>query len=100
MSKEKIVEAVGSADNGGRGLSAAIEEAMQQAVLDINAMGIADDTPGERLAVILGPEWADKVGSDAIRAAKAEARLRVRRERAAQDEATRAAAAEVLANEG
>lgn len=100
MSKVKIAEAVGSADNGGRGLSAAIEAAMAQAVLDMNAMGIADDTPGERLAKILGPEWADKVGADAIRGAKTDARLRVRKEWAERDEAERQAAAEALAKEG
>lgn len=100
MSKVKIAEAVGSADNGGRGLSAAIEAAMAQAVLDMNAMGIADDTPGERLAEILGPEWAHLVGADAIRGAKADARLRVRKEWAAAAEADRAAAAEALAKEG
>lgn len=100
MTKAKIVEAVGAADNGGRGLSAAIEAAQAQAVLDMNAMGIADDTPGERLAEILGPEWAHLVGADAIRGAKTDARMRVRREWAERDEAERAAAAEVLANEG
>lgn len=70
-----IVEAVGSADNGGRELSRRIEGAMGDAVRQVMAMGIADDTPSHRVAEILGVKDDGRIGADIIRAAKQEARV-------------------------
>lgn len=75
-----VAETAGTADNGGRKLSMLVEMGMHEAADLVRAKGIADDTPPERVAEILGiPNDEGKAGCDIIREAKMEARRSIKR---------------------
>lgn len=96
MSKQKVViaEATGFAGGTNAVTAEAIELAMGQAMLDMNAAGICDDTPPERVEELLGPDYAGKDGSTVIREAKIAARAKVKADAAAAEAAAAADAAE------
>jgi hypothetical protein len=61
-----IVEATGYAGSKPGPVGPLIELAMAQAIADCNALGIADDTPNEKLAAIVGaPTLELMFGEDA-----------------------------------
>lgn len=78
MKKPRIAEAVGHAGGTGAVLAAEIEAAMAAAHAECTAKGIADDTPPEKVVKLLGRKFEGMCGADVIRAAKLEARAKVK----------------------
>lgn len=97
MSRTRIAAATGRAGGTGVRLGALIEAAMGQAAVAMNERGIVDDTPPQRVAELLGPEYTGKCGADVIREAKIAARLATKR--AAEKAEAERIAAEVAAAE-
>lgn len=91
--KVTIAEAAGHAGGTGPALGALIETAMSEATLVMNARGIVDDTPPERVEKLLGKAFKGKDGATVIREAKIAARAEAKAAYRAEQEAAAAEAA-------
>ena len=89
----RIAEATGHAGGTGPALGARIEAAMGEATLAMNAKGIVDDTPPERVEKLLGAKFKGKNGATVIREAKIAARAEAKAAYRVEQEAAAAEAA-------
>lgn len=94
MSEPMIAAATGYAGGTSGPVGPLIELAMRQAVEDAMALGVADDTPPDKVAALLGIDGVD--GATYIRNAKLAARRAVKDQHRALTTAHESAQANVL----
>lgn len=87
-----IAEMTAFAGGAGAALGHLIEQAMNNAAAELNAKGIFDDTPPDRVEELLGPDFGGLSGTEAIRSAKQAARVNTKRSFQAEQDRLRAEA--------